>query len=998
MFPVRLNYLLTLFALLLGGALSAADLLPPGHRPVPAGVHALVGGKVIVKPGTVLDAGTIVIRDGRIAVVGANVPVPADARVWDMKGLTIYAGFIDAYLTLGANAAPVAADDGDARFEAMSGVNFFGVPGQEKDPGNPGPGYELSKLTPEHRAAASYVPNAKTLESLRDLGFTAGNLTPTRGILRGTSAFIVLADVNPNVAILRPDTFQHVALDTAGGGGENSTPRYPGSLMGVIAAVRQGFFDAQHYALDLADFQQRPTQRPRPNFNPALEALAPAIGQRQTVVFEPGSALMVDRAARVAREVGVKFALVASGQEWRRPELAKASAAPFIVPVNFPAAPKMPQEDDWLAVSLDQLRAWDWAADNPALLRAQGRDIALTTHGLADRKLFRKNLRLSLDRGLAENDALAALTIVPAQLCGVDSQLGTIEAGKIANLTVIEGGGYFEPDAKVREVWIDGRVHPSSSAGPRFAEKPKTPPNADNGKADAAKDEKAKAKKAELRDLQKQRLAHAPTAGRGPLAAPSAVLVRGATVWTSAAAGRIAGADVLFVGGQVRAIGRGLSVPTEFAEKTVIIDAAGQHLTPGLVDCHSHAMILGAVNEGTIPSSAMVRVGDVVNSETPNLHLELAGGLTTANLLHGSANPIGGQNQVIKLKDGAPPEELKFAAAPPGIKFALGENVKQSNWGERNVTRFPQTRMGVPAFMANRFTAAQQYVKVWEDYRAATNAGGQVSRLSPPAKKPETDATPVPPRRDLEMEAIGEILAGQRLIHCHSYRGDEILAFLRTMESFGVRVATLQHVLEGYKVADEIAKHGAGGSCFADWWAYKFEVYDAIPYAGSLMRDRGVTVSFNSDSSDLARRLYLEAAKAVKYGGTSEEDALKFVTSNPAKQLRIDARVGSLEVGKDADFALWSKSPLDSTTVCLQTWIEGKKYFDRALVPARTAALEKERADLLTKVKKVASLSGGGGGGDAGEAARMLFFQRALEQRHSLTLDCQDCKATGRNQ
>src|SRR5262249_40076264 len=268
-----------------------------------------------------------------------------------------------------------------------------------------------------------------------------------------------------------------------------------------------------------------------------------------------------------------------------------------------------------------------------------------------------------------------------------------------------------------------------------------------------------------------------------------------------------------------------------------------------------------------------------------------------------------GQNQVIKLRDGASPEEMKFEGAPPGIKFALGENVKQSNAGERATTRFPQTRMGVPTFHANRFTAAQQYLQAWED---CAKKGG------------------VPPRRNLELEALGEIIQGKRLIHCHSYRQDEILAFLRVMESFKVKVATLQHVLEGYKVADEIAAHGAGGSCFADWWAYKFEVYDAIPYDGSLMRDRGVVVSFNSDSSELARHLYLEAAKAVKYGDTPEIEALKFVTLNPAKQLKIDAHVGSLEVGKDGDFALWSKSPLDSGTVCLQTWIEGKKYFDRS--------------------------------------------------------------------
>jgi N-acetylglucosamine-6-phosphate deacetylase len=352
----------------------------------------------------------------------------------------------------------------------------------------------------------------------------------------------------------------------------------------------------------------------------------------------------------------------------------------------------------------------------------------------------------------------------------------------------------------------------------------------------------------------------------------------------------------------------------------------------------------------------MVRIGDVVNSETKNIYEQLAGGLTTANLLHGSANPIGGQNQVIKLRDGASPEELKFGGAPTGIKFALGENVKQSNWSERNTTRFPQSRMGVPAFHANRFTAAQQYLKAWADH--ARNGGS-------------------PPRRNLELETLGEIIEGKRLIHCHSYRQDEILAFLRVMESFNVKIGTLQHILEGYKVADEIAAHGAGASCFADWWAYKYEVIDAIPYAGSLMRDRGVLVSFNSDSSDLARRMNTEAAKAVKFGSTPEEEALKFVTINPAKQLGIADRVGSLEPGQDADGVIWSGHPLDTRSVALQTWIDGKKYFDRSLATERAAALKQERADLIAKAKKLSDA--GGGGGDGGGDGDGSFFRVALE-------------------
>jgi len=942
---------------------------------MPLGAHALVGGRVVVKPGQTFDEANVIIRDGLITAVGVNAAVPADARVWDLKGATIYAGFIDAYLTMGTNVSAVATTMTEPIGELTSGINFFGVPGQERDPGNPGPGYELARITPEKRAASDYSPNARALESLREVGFTAGSATPARGILRGTSAFVLLSDVNPNTAILKPDVFQHVAFESAPRPADpNAQTPFPGSLMGVIAAVRQSFFDARHYFLDHADYEKKPAGRKRPDFNPALEALERAITKKTTVVFEPGSVLMVDRAARVAAEAGVNFHVVASGQEWRRPDMMQAVNSAFIVPVNLPAAPRMPDEDDWHSVSLDTLRAWDWAPENPALLRSLGKEVALTTHGLADKRSFRRNLQQAVDRGLSENDALAALTTVPAKLCGVDAQLGTIEPGKIANLTVVEGS-YFNPDARVREVWIDGRHLPNAPAASRRPPGAKAAAGAEKGKDD--KGAKGSPKGAELRELLKKRDAQPPQKNRGPLASPRGVLIGGATVWTSAAAGRVEKADLYVADGRIQAVGPNIAARVRVGPDTLILAGEGWHITPGIIDCHSHSMILGGVNEGTLPSSAMVRIGDVVNSETANLHMQLAGGVTTANNLHGSANPIGGQNAVIKLRDGASPEALKFAGAPEGIKFALGENVKQSNWGDRNTTRFPQTRMGVPTFMQNRFIAAQQYLKAQDD--AARNG------------------TPAP-RRDLELEAVGEIIRGTRLIHCHSYRQDEIVAFLRTMEGFGVRVATLQHVLEGYKVADEIARHGAGGSCFSDWWAYKFEVYDAIPHAGSLMHSRGVVVSFNSDSSDLARRLNIEAAKAVKYGGTSETEALKFVTLNPAKQLRIDARTGSLEPGKDADFAVWSKSPLDSTTVCLQTWIDGKKYFDRALVPARTDSLAKERNDLVAKAKKAAQLGGGAGAGaEATEAAQALFFIPALEMFQSHLHDCLDCAHGGKH-
>jgi N-acetylglucosamine-6-phosphate deacetylase len=464
---------------------------------------------------------------------------------------------------------------------------------------------------------------------------------------------------------------------------------------------------------------------------------------------------------------------------------------------------------------------------------------------------------------------------------------------------------------------------------------------------------------AAARELLKKRLAHSPLEGRGPLTNPPALLLTNATIWTCGPAGRLEHASILIENGKIAGVGATIPQP----DGALVVDATGKNITPGLIDAHSHSMILGGVNEGSLPSSAMVRIGDVVNSESANIYLQLASGVTEAHLLHGSANPIGGQCCLIKLRDGAGPEDLKFADAPPTIKFALGENVKQSN-SERATSRFPQTRMGVQAFYFNRFTAARQYLQVWDNYHKAAQSGS---------------AKPVPPARDLELEALGEILQGKRFIHCHSYRQDEILMFIRLMQSFGIQIAAMHHILEGYKVADEMAAGGIGGSSFSDWWAYKFEVYDAIPYNGTLMHDRGVVVSFNSDSDDLARRLNFEAAKAVKYGGLSEIEALKFETINPAIQLRVQKRVGSLETGKDGDIAIWSKSPLDSTTVCLETWIEGIKYFDRLQDAPRTAALEEERKALLAKARKVLEESGPSEGG--GPRARRRFFETALEHQ-----------------
>ncbi len=900
---------------------------------------------MVTKPGEILKKATILVRDGRIETVGEKVKIPKDARVWNLEGKTVYAGFVDAYLTLGENRGKALHLGHEAHIEATASLSFRGVPKVADDPGNKGPGHEIDRVTPQNRVVKTHAPKEDALKQFREIGFTAGNVAPGKGIFRGTSALALLKEGDPNHMILIPDVAQCISFDPS-----DHDNGYPHSLMGVIAVVRQTFLAARHQATFKAYLAKHPEETSRPEFNPSLDALQSTISKKDAmpVIFEPGSALMMHRAGVIAREMNLLPILVASGQEWRRPDLAKAAASAYIVPVDFPSISKMPNEDDWDQVPLDQLRAWDWAPENPILLNRENKQVALSTHGLSNLNDFRKNLRKSLDRGLPEEDALASLTTIPAKMCGAANLLGEIAKGKLANFVVVDGN-YFDPKAEITATWVEGKRYPNRSLESKEEEK-----NAEK------KEEKAEKKPEKEKKPITELKARAPSDLRKPLAAPPAVLFKGATLWTCGPKGILKEADVLVLGGKIVRVGQNLKPPQ--GTKTRIVEAKGKHLTPGIIDCHSHSMILGKVNEATLPSSAMVRIADVVNSESENVFRQLAGGVTAANLLHGSANPIGGQNAVIKLRHGQSPEGMLFAEAPSGIKFALGENVKQSNWSEKHRTRFPQSRMGVKTFFANRFTAANRYLA---------------------ERKLYAEGKGLPVSRNLELEAIGEIIRGKRLIHCHSYRQDEILVLLRLMESFGVKIGTFQHVLEGYKVADEIAAHGAGGSAFADWWAYKFEVYDAIPYAGAIMHERGVTVSFNSDSSDHARRLNLEAAKAVKYGGVSEEEALKFVTLNPAKQLGVDKWTGSIVEGKHADLALWSGNPLHFASACEQTWIDGTLYYHRDEAPARAESLHEERVALLEKAKAVL---GSGASKDASQASKDAFFRRAIEFASSLNV------------
>ena len=684
---------------------------------------------------------------------------------------------------------------------------------------------------------------------------------------------------------------------------------------------------------------------------------------------------------------------------------------PIILPVNFPKPPEVGTPEHASNVSLESLMHWEHAPKNPAVLAKAGIEFCLTSHGLKEDDDFLKKVRHAVKHGLSEFAALAALTTSSAKLLGLESSLGKVENGFLANL-VITDKPIFDEKAKVVQTWVAGKqfeieepetdavvwdlktdvklsaktiqigndsleifkdaetsaklkhtFQSNNSIGGSFnakdfgvdgwAQLSITLTGDETGEGDIVlpdgtslvasvtkSDAKPFAKKKEEDEKKDETKDEAPDKDIAAISKvnfpfgyagvesappdPGSVLISNVTLWTCADDGVIEEGAVLVADGKIKSVFKsGAALPA--AETT--IDGAGMHLTPGIIDCHSHMASDSGINESGQAITAEVRIGDMIDCDDITIYRQLAGGVTTANILHGSANPIGGQNQVIKLRWGLLDEEMKFKGAPAGIKFALGENVKQSNW-TNPTNRYPQTRMGVEQLFDNAFEEAKLY-------RAKQRAGG---------------VDGVPPRINLELEAIAEIVEGKRWIHCHSYRQDEILALIQLLDRHKIQIGTFQHILEGYKVADAMKEHGAMGSAFSDWWAYKYEVKDAIPHAGALMHRQGIVMSFNSDDRELARHLNQEAAKAVRYGGLSFEEALNFVTINPAKQLRIDDRVGSIEIGKDADLVLWNNHPLSNLAVAEQTWIDGRKYYDRQEDNARHEAFAELKQQLVQKV------------------------------------------------
>ena len=955
-------YAPSLAALLAAGTLAAQvtapTAAPSDERP---GLYAVTAARVYVTPDRVLDDATVLVRDGRIERVGTGIAIPADAVQVQAEGKTVVAAFVDPFSHYGQPEVEAAERDW-SRPQYSSNTE--------------GPYHWNEALKSEYDAAEHFGADAKRAAALRKLGYGTVLTHRPDGISRGSAAVVALSDHPEQEALLRPRA-AHVMSFAKG----SSAQAYPSSLMGMIALLRQTYLDADWYAR-----RGRAEER-----NLSLDAW---IGlQDLPQVFAVGSELEGLRAQQIAREFGKRYVLRGDGDTYQRLDGYTAPQR-FIVPLDFPDAYDVADPFDAQMADFADMLHWELADANAAYLRRAGHEVAFTLDGLdADgEKAFFERLDRVRAAGLSDADLLRALTTAPATYLGMERELGTLEAGRVASFVVLDEWP-VRKGTKVYQTWVQGQPDEINAFDARL-DPGDYGVSIDGGRSDYALrvDAEGKAQVAlpgdttyydakleragervvltfpadtsagaplirlagqldprgnveglgydaegrwvgfgirydyesrpapdEKNEEQRPRVAELPPLPKpfAPYGSPvlpqgEPFVLRGATVWTNEDAGILERADVYVRDGKIAGVGPDLRVPGGTAE----LDAAGKHVTSGIIDEHSHIAISRGVNEGSQESTAEVRIGDVVNSEDVNIYRHLAGGVTAVQLLHGSANPIGGQSALVKMRWGHLPEAMKIAGADGYIKFALGENVKQSNWGSGYRTRYPQTRMGVEQVFDDYFTRAAAYAK---------------TRAADPAA-----------RRDLDLEAIAEILARERFITCHSYRQSEINMLMKTAQRHGFNVNTFTHILEGYKVADKMAEHGVGASTFSDWWAYKFEVWDAIPENGPIMHEQGVLTAYNSDDAELGRRLNQEAGKAARYG-LSEEDAWKFVTLNPAKLLHLDDRMGSLAVGKDADLVLWNGHPMSVYTLAEATWVDGVKYFDRDDMRARRRALATER-------------------------------------------------------
>jgi imidazolonepropionase-like amidohydrolase len=978
--------LLFCFALLVVQLTRAQETYPVnGAWDVRPGQYAFTNATIVVSGEQTLTNATLLVKDRVIEAVGAGIAIPKGYVTVDLKGKYIYPGLVDAYSTYGMPDAP----------RQTAAFNFGGprvsVPVSTK----PGAYGWNEAIRPDVNAKTIFHVNAATAEELKRNGFAAVNTLIRDGIARGTSAVVSLADERDNLVMINDQASADYSF-TKGTAATN----YPSSLMGTIALIRQTYLDAAWYK----------TQKTEYNISLNEFNRTQALPQ----IFEVSDMQSVLRADKIAKEFGKQYIIKSDGKEYQNIAAIKATGSSFIIPLNFAAPYDVEDPLDARNITYEQLKDWELAPTNPAALEKAGVKFAITSYGLTTAKDFWTNLRAAITNGLTEKQALAALTETPAELLGVSDKVGTIAKGKLANFIItsdnlfkadnviyetwsegrqfvvskmdvtdlrgtyafksdvsngtlaISGtpGTYtvaFGPDSTRTPGTItrtgdlvgiyfnshqpNGTVRLSgyiSSASPVTLSGTGTAPDGTEFKWTAAYTGAAPAAPTGggfARGGQGGPQAGGPRqpATPGPVGAvvypfaaygyvevPKAetTLFKNATVWTNEKDGILKNTDVLIENGKIKAIGKNLPAGT-----AKVIDATGKHLAPGIIDEHSHIAATGGINEGTQSVTSEVRIGDVLDATDVNLYRQLAGGVTISHILHGSANPIGGQTYIIKHRWGVTPEQLKYEGAPQFIKFALGENVKQSNSQQQfgpNV-RFPQTRMGVEQVYVDAFTRAKEY-------KAARAVKGNNVR------------------RDLELDALAEILDDTRHITCHSYVQSEINMLMHVSDSLGFKINTFTHILEGYKVADKMKARGIAASTFSDWWAYKMEVQDAIPYNANIMTAEGLTVAINSDDAEMARRLNQEAGKSVTYGKMSEEEALKLVTLNPAKMLHIDGRVGSIKAGKDADLVLWSADPLSIYAVAEKTYVDGVPYWDYEKDAARQKEMKAEEGRIIQKM------------------------------------------------
>jgi imidazolonepropionase-like amidohydrolase len=948
-----------------------------GVADIRSGCYAFTNATIVQDAQTTLANATLVIRKGKIIAAGTDAKIPADAIVTDCKGKYIYPSFIDIYSDYGI---PILVRTG-------SNFNFFTA---AQITSNTKGAYGWNQaIMPQVTGGELFSADESKAKSLREAGFGVVLTHQKDGIARGTGAVTDLSGKKDNLAMIREKAAAYYSF-TKG----TSTQSYPQSLMGTIALLRQTFLDAQWY-------KNKPATE---GTNLSLQAWNDNLSLPQ--IFEANDKWNDLRADRIGDEFGVQFILKAGQNEYQRMPEMKATKANFILPLNFPAAIDVEDANDTRFVSLADLKQWEMAPTEPAAFEKAGINFCLTAADLKDTKQFLVNLRKAIDNGLSEQAALAALTKNPAQFINIYNETGSLEAGKRANF-IITNGPVFAEKTIILQNWVQGEKYVvkddlatdtkgkyslrlSSAGGEKnynvdvkdnstatvigrdtiiakysndgkmvrlnFGDTKRS--NAgyrlsgvNNGKiwngtgTDSAGNaviwtaafvselqETADTSKKKTKNISAGKLTY-PNMAYGYTEVPGqeTMLIKNATVWTGEADGVLMNTDVLVENGKIAAIGKSLS-----SGSAKVIDGTNKYLTAGIIDEHSH-IAAASINEGGQSVSSEVRIGDNLDPDDIDIYRQLGGGVTTSHILHGSANTIGGQTQLMKHRWGLNDTALKFQGADPFIKFALGENVKRTPSQSNN--RFPDTRMGVEQVQYDAFTRAKDY----ENALKGANAKFV--------------------RRDLELDALVEILNHKRFITCHSYVQSEITEFMRVAEHFGFTVNTFTHILEGYKVADKMKAHGSNASTFSDWWAYKMEVQDAIAYNAAIMTKEGLNVAINSDDPEMARRLNQEAAKSVKYGGLTEEQAWKMVTINPAKMLHVDKQTGSIKKGKDADLVLWSDNPLSVYAKPEKTIVDGVVYYDIEKDAQMRREIAAERNRIIQKL-----LNEKKAGGDTGPA------------------------------